>query len=181
VSTPLEILVYGPDDAGKRSNVGVCYESTSPQRRTGPIALLLGNGFARAYEVRPSLFRVTCPALRLTLLGSSQTPQSVRWELMRRAAGVLFVADSQRDRQNVNHRFLEDLELGLAASGREMAAVPLVLQYNKRDLRGAVGVEEMRTGLNPWFPLVPDFEAMAGVVHGPGVLDSLEGLVLRLG
>jgi hypothetical protein len=65
------------------------------------------------------------------------------------ADGLIFVADSCADRQEANRRSLDELQAHLGAMNKSLQQVPVILQYNKRDLPDAVAVHEMQDVLNP--------------------------------
>jgi signal recognition particle receptor subunit beta len=87
--------------------------------------------------------------------------------------GVVFVADSQEERFEANIESLENLKANLREQGYDFDKIPLVLQYNKRDLPNAVTVDELKTALNPTGK-IPDFEAAAQ--SGKGVFETLKAL-----
>ncbi len=86
--------------------------------------------------------------------------------------GVVFVADSQKAMLQANRESFDNLEENLAEMGLSIDEIPLVLQYNKRDLTDICSVEEMEEALNhrSW----PSFEASA--LHGHGVFETLKGI-----
>jgi signal recognition particle receptor subunit beta len=86
--------------------------------------------------------------------------------------GVVFVADSQRAMLDANVQSFKNLEENLAEMGLSTDELPLVLQYNKRDLADICSVEELDETLNRrgW----PCFEAVA--IHGEGVFETLRGV-----
>ena len=86
--------------------------------------------------------------------------------------GLVFVADSQRARAEANVESLEDLESNLATHGRDLQQVPLVMQYNKRDLPQLLSVAELDVLLGA--AECPRLEAVA--TNGVGVLATLEAL-----
>jgi signal recognition particle receptor subunit beta len=86
--------------------------------------------------------------------------------------GVVFVADSQVERMEANVESLENLRLNLAEQGHNMDETPCVIQYNKRDLRNAAPLEEMKKQLNPGG--LPEFEACAA--DGRGVFETLKAV-----
>ena len=88
------------------------------------------------------------------------------------ADGVVFVADSQPAARDSNAESMSNLETNLAELGIELRHFPLVLQYNKRDVEGALPVEELRGELNPWG--APEFETVAS--RGEGLLPALHGI-----
>jgi signal recognition particle receptor subunit beta len=86
--------------------------------------------------------------------------------------GVVFVADSQVERMEANIESLDNLRVNLGEQGYDLAKVPYIVQYNKRDLPNAAPLDEMRRLLNPGG--VPDFEACATV--GTGVFETLKAV-----
>ena len=98
--------------------------------------------------------------------------------VLRGADGVVFVADSQPSSATDNVESLRNLHENLSVEGLDPRELPLVMQYNKRDLPGAVPAEELSDALN--FRGVPEFGAVA--VRGDGVFETLRAvseLVLR--
>jgi signal recognition particle receptor subunit beta len=84
----------------------------------------------------------------------------------------VFVADSQAERMDANIAALENLYENLTEYGYDPRSLPIVLQWNKRDLTNAVPTEELRAQLNPMG--LPEFEAVA--VDGRGVFDTLKAV-----
>ena len=87
--------------------------------------------------------------------------------------GVVFVADSQEERFEANLESLDNLRSNLREQGYEPERVPMVIQYNKRDLPNAVALAELKEALNPDGKL-QDFEASAQTGHG--VFETLKAL-----
>ena len=84
--------------------------------------------------------------------------------------GIVFVADSQTERMEENIQALQNLEHNLEAQGIDIHEIPLVFQYNKRDLPTASSMKDLRFQLNKFN--TPDFEATAS--EGKGVMESLK-------
>jgi signal recognition particle receptor subunit beta len=106
--------------------------------------------------------------------------QTTRRLVLQGADGVVFVADSQSRQLDENIESMQDLHANLAEHGIDARAIPLVIQYNKRDLPAdlILPVPILDDSLN--FRSVPAFEADA--LHGAGVFETLRGiseLVLR--
>jgi hypothetical protein len=90
--------------------------------------------------------------------------------ILRGVDGVIFVADSQRDRLDANIESLYELERSLDRQGTQLAKLPAVIQYNKRDLEFICDLTVMERELNPLG--FPQFEAVA--TRGEGVVDTLK-------
>jgi len=84
--------------------------------------------------------------------------------------GIVFVADSQAVALDTNLESLSNLGVNLAELGLGFDQVPVVFQYNKRDLRNILPVEELTEALNARG--APYFEAAA--LHGIGVFETLK-------
>jgi mutual gliding-motility protein MglA len=82
----------------------------------------------------------------------------------------VFVADSQADRMGENLQSFENSEKNLRQQGYNINEIPLVLQYNKRDLPNALPVSELRKHLNKYNSM--EIEACA--FQGQGVLETFK-------
>ena len=92
--------------------------------------------------------------------------------MLRGCDGVAFVADSQENRLDANLESIENLRDNLADHAIDFATIPMVVQYNKRDLPTALPVESLRAAINHagW----PEVEAVAR--DGLGVFDTFKRL-----
>ena len=169
-----KIVYYGPGLCGKTTNIQYIYRKTNPSARGKLITLdtdtdrtlffdflPLSLGDIRGYRARFFLYTV---------------PGQVYYEATRRlvlknADGVIFVADSQKERLDANLESYDDMLRNLEEHGLDAENTPVVLQYNKRDLPSAVTVEELREELNPG-ARNPEYEAVA--TTGFGVFDTLK-------
>ena len=97
---------------------------------------------------------------------------STRKLVLQGVDGVVFVADSSAAMVEENLESLRNLEENLNEYGKSLATLPLVIQYNKRDLPDALPVEELNAQLNPHG--APCFEAIANT--GQGVFPTLKAL-----
>ena len=92
--------------------------------------------------------------------------------ILKGADGVVFVADSQAERMESNLDSFENMEENLRDHGFDLLKLPVVMQWNKRDLPSAVPVEELEQELNP--RKAPSFPAVA--THGQGVFETLKAI-----
>ncbi len=177
----VKVVYYGPGLSGKTSNLKYIYENLEEGGR-GKLVELAGNsdrtlffdflpleiGQVKGVKVRLQLYTVPGQVFH----------EETRRRVLHGADGVVFVADSQRSLREANLQSLRQLRDHLAAMGADPDEIPLVLQYNKRDLPGVATVEEMDQDLNP--DNRPFFEAIA--TEGVGVEDTFKAacaLVLR--
>lgn len=94
--------------------------------------------------------------------------------VLRQADGVVFVADSQLDRMNDNLQAFANLEANLRLNGQSTERMPIVLQYNKRDMPGVASVEYMEHLLNNRAQRFLSYEASAST--GVNVLTTLNAI-----
>ncbi|HLU24669.1 MAG TPA: ADP-ribosylation factor-like protein [Longimicrobiales bacterium] len=170
-----KIVYYGPGLGGKTTNIEYIYSKIRPDTRGKLISL--------ATESERTLFFDFLPVDLGTIRGFNTrfhlytVPGQVYYNASRRLIlkgvdGVVFVSDSQAERMDANVASLENLYENLAEYGYDPLKLPIVIQYNKRDLPNIVSCEEMRAELNPHG--LPDFEAVA--TKGIGVFDTLKAV-----
>jgi mutual gliding-motility protein MglA len=170
-----KIVYYGPGRSGKTSNLQFVHAFV-PEERKGPMVSL-------ATETDRTLFFDFLPLDLGTISGFRTRIQlytvpgqvyynATRKLVLRGADGVVFVADSQREQLDENVESLRNLHENLLEDGIEPRGFPLVLQYNKRDLPGAVDISELDDLLN--FRGAPAYPAAA--LAGEGVFDTLKGV-----
>jgi len=99
-----------------------------------------------------------------------------RKQLLDQVDGVVFVIDAQRDRIEENLASFGELRRALASYGRTLADVPIVLQYNKRDLADPYALEELHRKLD--MRGAAAFEAVAN--DGTAVLPTLTTISKRV-
>ena len=90
--------------------------------------------------------------------------------ILRGVDGIVFVADSQVDKMEANIESLEGLKANLSEQGHDLTKVPIVMQWNKRDLPNIVSEEDMQKKLNELD--TPSFCASA--IKGDGVFETLK-------
>lgn len=167
-----KIVYYGPSVCGKTTNIQSIYASIKPDQKGKLVSL--------ATEADRTLFFDFLPIEIANIRGFKTrlhfytVPGQVYYNSTRRAVltgvdGLVFVADSQRDKMEENIESLANLEENLNYYGKSMKTLPLVIQYNKRDLPDATPVAEMNQILNP--DGYPYFESVAPT--GEGVLQTL--------
>jgi signal recognition particle receptor subunit beta len=170
-----KIVYYGPGRSGKTTNLQYIYGQVPEDRRGRMVSL--------ATETDRTLFFDFLP-LDLGTISGFQTrfqlytvPGQVYYDATRKlvlqgADGVVFVADSQRAQAEENVESFRNLQVNLLEQGVDPRQIPIVLQYNKRDLPDVMSVEEMDDLLN--YRDLPRYEARA--LAGAGVFDTLRGI-----
>lgn len=170
-----KIVYYGPGLCGKTTNLQYIYGKTNPDVKGKMISLATETERTLFFDFLPlSLGEIRGFKTRFHLY---TVPGQVFYDASRKLIlkgvdGVVFCADSQIERMEANVESLENLSINLGEQGYDIANVPYVVQYNKRDLPNAAPLEEMRRLLNP--TRVPEFEACATV--GKGVFETLKSV-----
>ena len=174
-----KLVYYGPGLCGKTTNLQYIYNKTKPDAKGKMISLATETERTLFFDFLPlSLGEIRGFRTRFHLY---TVPGQVFYDASRKLIlkgvdGVCFVADSQMERMEANIESLENLRENLAEQGYDLDKLPYVIQYNKRDLPSAVGLEEMSKALNP--TRVPEFEGVA--TTGVGVFDTLKALAKQV-
>lgn len=172
----LKIVYYGPALGGKTSSLQYLHRVTDPARRTKLYALNTASDRTLFFDLLAlDLGRVRGFRLTLQLF---TVPGQVQYNATRRAVlagadGVVFVADSQRGQASANEESLANLTENLRSNGLEPSIIPLVLQYNKRDLPDAMAHGELDRALNRRG--LPAFDTVAPT--GVGIMESFAAIV----
>ena len=168
-----KIVYYGPSLGGKTTNIQWVYQSLAQDQRSKLVALNT--------EIERTLFFDFLP-LEVGEIRGFQTrfhlytvPGQVIYDASRKLIlkgldGVVFVVDSQADRLEENIESMRNLEKNLEQQGYNIREVPLLIQYNKRDLPNALPISELRRHLN----LYNAQEIEAAAFEGKGVLESFK-------
>lgn len=98
--------------------------------------------------------------------------KDIRLTVLKGVDGIVFVVDSQIERLKENIEFYKQLKADLIRIGKSPEEVPLVFQYNKRDLPNIVSYEELERSLN--VNRHPSFCAVA--IRGEGVLETFKAI-----
>lgn len=171
-----KVVYYGPGLCGKTTNLHHIYGRTAPGSRGEMVSL--------ETETDRTLFFDLLP-LDVGVIGGFKTrvqlytvPGQVFYNTTRKLVlkgvdGIVFVADSQRAMKEANVESLANLKTNLAEIGVKLEEIPLVLQYNKRDLANILSLEELERSLNP-DKLFESYEACA--VLGQGVFETLKAI-----
>jgi hypothetical protein len=170
-----KIVYVGTGLSGKTTNVQYIYEQTAQDLRGKFFAgntenertlffdfLPLGVGDVRGYKTRFHLY---------TIPGQTFYEISQQF-ILKGVDGVIFVVDSQAERMESNLESFEILTRNLERQGYDPNKLPLVFQYNKRDLPSALPVKELEQTFNPGRK--PSFEAVAS--RGDGVMETLQSV-----
>jgi signal recognition particle receptor subunit beta len=170
-----KVVYYGPGLCGKTTNLHYIYGHTTQDSRGEMVSLETETDRTLFFDLLP--LDVGSIAGFNTRIQLYTVPGQVFYNTTRKLVlkgvdGVVFVVDSQRAMLQANLDSFRNLEENLGEMGLAVDSLPLVLQYNKRDLADIYSVEELNQAINRhgW----PYYETSA--VSGQGVFETLKGI-----
>jgi len=173
----LKIVFYGPGLGGKTTTLQHIHDMARPEHRGKMVSLATAVDRTLYFDFLPIRVPKTkgmSVRLQLFTVPGQVYYNSTRKLVLTGADGVVFVADSQAARHDANLESFENLIENLKEQKRELAAVPHVFLYNKRDLDDVLPLEELERDLN--LLRAPSVPTTATV--GRGVFEGLT-LIIR--
>ncbi len=170
-----KIVFYGPGLCGKTTNLEYIHKSLPEKSRGKMLSLATQTDRTLFFDFLPlDLGSVKGMKTRVQLY---TVPGQVFYDATRKlvlkgADGVVFVVDSQKEMFESNLESWENLTQNLRENGLDINAIPLVIQYNKRDLPNVLSVKDLNKKINK--NKVPSYEAIA--ITGMGVQETLKGI-----
>lgn len=172
-----KVVYYGPGLGGKTTNLELIHARSRPERRGKLISLSAESERTLFFDLLPvelGTYKNYQVRLHLCTVPGQIAHDRTRQLVLRHVDGIVFVVDSQRARFEQNIESIANLEDNLRLQGDDPDRLPLVVQYNKRDLSDIVSVEELRQALQVPDG-VPEHEAIAA--RGVGVFETLKSIV----
>jgi len=184
----IKIVYYGPALSGKTTNLKSLHHLTSDASRGRLMTLETKDDRTLFFDMLPFVLRAEAPpssgaasskngmSLRLKIftVPGQVLHASTRKLVLQGADGVAFIADSQLSETEHNAASFMDLRDNMKSLGISMKEMPLVIQFNKRDMprvRTDAEIEDMaKKGREPVF--------CASALTGEGVLETFFGLLL---
>lgn len=170
----LKLVYYGPPHSGKTSNLRALYEAVDKLNRGRLMTLDTRDDRTLFFDLLPVFFRASGFSFQIKVYTVPGQPvhEATRRVVLANVDAVAFVADSRLDQREANRRSWDNLNGNLEALHLER--VPVVVQYNKRDLPEAVALGEVDRFGDPERPV---HEACAK--RGTGVVETFFELVGR--
>lgn len=173
----IKIVYYGPAMSGKTTNLEYIRKKISCKEASEMISISTEGDRTLYFDFLPIQSKII-PGFT-TKFQLYTVPGQVHYNATRRlvlqgADAVVFVADSQWNRQKANAESFQNLIDNLADFGILLTDMPYVLQYNKRDLEQISKIESMNELLNNVPKPVPFFESIA--INGTKVFDTLNAV-----
>ena len=175
----VKLYTIGPGLGGKTTNIQFVYQKMTGKADNDLVTLSTENertlffdflplelGEIRGYKTRFHLYTVPGQVIY----------EASRKLILRGVDGIVFVADSQVEKMESNIDSLRDLEQNLTEQGYDISTIPMVFQWNKRDLPNVMAKEEMDMRLNKWS--CEAFEGMA--IEGQGVFECLKAVTKKV-
>ncbi len=175
----VKLVYYGPAQSGKTTNLLQLHERLPRQGRGDLMVLDTTDDRTIFFDLLP--FFLTAPSglkvkVKVYTVPGQVKHDATRKAVLQRADGVVFVADSQKREAANNLASFENLEENLALVGLDIDRLPLVVQFNKRDLADIVAEEAIR---RTWgatrIPVL-----LASALQGQGVEETFERLLLSV-
>ncbi len=168
-----KIVFYGPGMGGKTTNIQYVYKKTAGDSRGDMISLSTENERTLFFDFLPldlGEIRGFKTRFHLYTVPGQVFYEASRKLILRGVDGIVFVADSQVERMEANLESLQGMEKNLKEQGYDIDQLPIVMQWNKRDLPNVVSIEELERKLNK--RNLPSFESIA--TDGVGVFETLK-------
>lgn len=172
----LKLVYYGPALSGKTTNLMRLHDLLAPELKGEIMTLETQNDRTLYFDLMPLGFRTPggwLIKLKLYTVPGQVAHDATRKAVLSRADGVVFVADSQSNQGINNSESFQNLEENVRRVGLDFGSLPLVVQYNKRDLPNVLAEQELRERWSaaPW-PLL-----MASALTGVGVSETFISLL----
>jgi signal recognition particle receptor subunit beta len=168
-----KIVYYGPGLGGKTTNIQYIYKKTTTDSRSKMITLNTENERTLFFDFLPldlGQIRGFKTRFHLYTVPGQTFYEASRKLILRGVDGIVFVADSQVEKMEDNLESYQGLVKNLAEQGYDINKIPLVMQWNKRDLPNISSVDELNHRINKRG--VPGFCAVA--TKGDGVFETLK-------
>lgn len=170
-----KVVYYGPAQCGKSTSLRYIYNNIKRKGKGAPLTLSEEGVNTLYFDFVPielGTFKSHQLRLHLYTVPGEAAYKQARQIISKGIDGVVFLADSSVQKLEENLSCMMELKELVEAEGGDFDKLPMVVQYNKRDLPHIVPLDEMRRLLNP--RKLPDFETVA--TQGLGVLGALESI-----
>lgn len=169
-----KIVYYGPAQSGKTTSLQYLFDKTKGKSKAD-LMRQESNERTLFFDFMP-LFLSEVDGFK-TRFHLYTVPGQVLYEdsrklILKGVDGIVFVADSSVDQMESNLRALENLKTNLTEQSISIEKVPIVIQYNKRDLKSVANLDAMRKLIN--HVGASDFETVA--TTGDGIFEAFKQL-----
>ena len=174
----VKLVYYGPPVGGKTTNLQILHRCADAKRRGELISINSAQDRTILFDLLPLKtpgFRGFDLRLQVLAVPGQAMYSATRRLVLKGADSLVFVANSALDRWEENIQSYREMTQNLISHHLDPEAMPLVLQYNKRDLPQKLDVEALDRALNKrGAEVVP-----AIAVQGEGVLETFGAILAR--
>lgn len=174
----VKILYYGPAAGGKTTSLQMLHKHARSDRRQELVSVNTAQDRTILFDLLP----LSTPAFRsyelrfqVVAVPGQKFYGATRKMLLKNADSIVFVANSATDRWQENLQSMKEMTEYLLDHGIEPSSIPMVFQYNKRDLPDTTDLKIMERGLNARG--TQSFESVA--TEGKGVLETFGAMLER--
>jgi hypothetical protein len=171
----VKLVYYGPALSGKTTNLQALHRLLAPEGRGRLMTLETKDDRTLFFDLLPLTFGTSSGLtvrLKLFTVPGQVIHNSTRRLVLQGADGVAFIADSQVQEVRANQESFKDLRRNLRENGLQPGKMPLVIQYNKRDLPNIRSEEDIRRMAAQG----KERTYLAVATKGTGVLETFMGL-----
>jgi len=172
-----KIVYYGPALCGKTTNLGYIHKRINPENRGDLVSLATAADRTLFFDFLPLnavVIKGFVTKFQLYTVPGQVIYNTTRQLVLRGVDGIVFVADSQYEKMTENVESFTNLEENLKTLKLNLADIPYVLQYNKRDLENIAPVNYLEYVLNNRKKRVQSFEVVSST--GQNVFASLNAV-----
>ncbi len=175
-----KIVYYGPGLGGKTTSLSYIHDILDEKDRGEMLSLATDADRTLYFDYLPVSLGKINEILNIKLQLYT-VPGQIRYNNTRRvvlsgADAIVFVADSQRERYDANVESYKNMKINLLANHINPDAIPIVIQYNKRDLPNIIPVDELESIINerkvPYYPTI--------ATTGIGVIEAFHEIGVML-
>ena len=172
----IKLVYYGPALSGKTTNLQAIHRLLAPDGRGRLMTLETRDDRTLFFDLLPLTINTDMGLtvrIKLFTVPGQVIHNSTRKLVLQGADGVAFIADSQVNEVRANQASFKDLRRNLRENGIDPSGMPVVIQYNKRDLPNIRSEEEITRMAS----MGRERTYLATATHGNGVMETFMGLI----
>jgi mutual gliding-motility protein MglA len=174
----VKVVYYGPGLSGKTTNLQMIHARTHPDVRGRLLTVETHDDRTLFFDLLPVFFQSSSGfrvKVKLFTVPGQVLHNTTRRIVLQGADGVAFIADGRRAANDDNNAYWQNMLQNMADNDLDPEVVPVVIQFNKRDLPGTLDDNELEEARQKGREAV--FGAVA--IRGEGVLETLAGVLER--
>ncbi len=173
----IKVVYYGPALSGKTTNLQQLHEMVNAGARGTMVTLDTANDRTLYFDFLPIEFGISNGfsfKIKLFTVPGQVMHKATRKVVLAGVDAIAFICDSQNSSSSANAYSWRDMEANLKANGIDFKQIPMVVQFNKRDLEDVKPLAEIKESWKD----IPAFPAIAN--RGEGVIETFRELLRRL-